>query len=174
MRLTDRNYQDLAGLTNTVGGFTVDANTGMTPTNRFSVGTSGEEVSHPMPETGGSLKRYATRNKATLGRPNRALGGWEHEGQAYQDVPREYPTTPTGESAARFASLRENQKAYGVLGEEDEGYLGDVNNPFHPGWSGDITPGNPAADAHVWAAMPKYTEITSLPGLRRKNALGIQ
>jgi hypothetical protein len=174
MKLTNRNYQDLAGLTNTVGGFTVDTATGRTPVNTFSVGTSREESSHPMPETGISLKQFATKNEAALDRPNRALGGWEHEGKAYQDVPREYPTTSTGETAARFGSLRENQKAYGVLGEEDEGYLGDVNNPFHPEWSGDITPGNPAADAHVWAMMPKYTGVTSLPGLRRKNELGIQ
>ena len=172
MRLSDGQFKDLAQATNTVGGFTVHGG-GPTPsevpTNVFSVGTESEGRHHVVPETALSLKQFATQHEAVLERPHRFLGGWEHEGQAWQDVPRGYPGTPQGEVGARHAALRENQVAYGVLGSEEEGYLGDMNNPFHPAnRKGDITPGNPEADAPVWANMPKHMGVTSHEYLRRR------
>lgn len=176
MNLSDGQFADLAGAVNNpdIGGFTAHASgaqAGRTPTNVYSVGTKTEERSQALPETKLSLQQFAQHHAATLDRPRRYLGGWQEEGKAYADVPRGYPATPAGETAARHASLRENQIAYGALGSADEGYLGTVRNPFHAANQGaDVSAGNPAADAPVWADMPKRQGITSHEHLRRQAA----
>ena len=57
------------------------------------------------------------------------------------------------------------------MGSADEGYVGDVDNPYHAkAMTGDITPGNPE-DARTWADMPKHTGVTSLESKQRQNRL---
>ena len=177
MNINDDQFQGLADAVNTWGGFTAHASgpkVGQTPTNMFSVGTEAEGRHHPLPETNLSLKQFAQQHAATLDRPGRLLGGWASKGRAWQDVPRGYPITPQGEVGARHATLRENQEAFGVLGTEAEGFLGEIAHPFHPETlrGADITPGNPEADAPVWANMPKHTGVTSDEHLRRHQGKG--
>ncbi len=165
-------YEHLAGAVNDpeIGGFTAVATglrAGQQPTNVYSVGTPEQGRQHSLPVTGGQIEQYAKDKSKVLSHDRRVLGGWQEGGKAHLDTPRTYPDTPVGDSAARHATLRGNEMAFGVLGSKSEGYMGDVNNPWHANASkGDITPGN-AADARTWADMPRHTGVTSAQTKRR-------
>jgi hypothetical protein len=153
MTLSERQFEHLAGAVNDpeIGGFTTDPRTGDVPTNRFMVGTPNEGRAQPLPATGKMIGQYASERSHVLGKQWRMLGGWQEGGKAHLDTPRAYPTSPAGDVAARHATLRGNEIAFGVMGSADEGYVGDVDNPYHAkAMTGDITPGNPE-DARTWA-----------------------
>jgi hypothetical protein len=169
-----RVYEHLASAVNdpSIGGFTAIASgprAGQQPTEVYSVGTPDSGRQHDLPLSGVQLGKYAADNSKVLGNSRRVLGGWQEGGNAHLDTPRTYPDTPVGDSAARHATLRGGEIAFGVLGNKEEGYMGDVNNPWHPKASeGDITPGN-SDDARVWADMPRHTGVTSLQAKRRRS-----
>jgi hypothetical protein len=116
-----------------LGGFSVipkGPQAGLPPKNRFMVGQ--RDVPEGMGRAGAAtIRKYAEANAPTLDKPERYLGGWTKGGKTSLDVPRGYPTTPTGEVAARKSTLRNTQKAYGHMGPQRD-YQGDVYNPFHP------------------------------------------
>lgn len=165
-------YEHLAGAVNDpgIGGFTAIATglrAGEQPTNVYSVGTPEQGRRHSLPVSGAQIQQYAKDKTTVLSNDRRVLGGWQEGGKAHLDTPRTYPDTPVGDSAARHATLRGGEIAFGVLGSRSEGYMGDVNNPAHPKFaSGDITMGNPS-DAKVWADMPRHTKVTSAQAKRR-------
>jgi hypothetical protein len=172
--LNDGQFGHLASAVNDpkVGGFSINPRTGRIPSDSFMVGTKAQGRSAPLPATGGMIKQYAADRGDVLGKQWRMLGGWQQGGKAHLDTPKAYPTSPQGEVGARHAALREGEIAYGVLGSSKEGYMGDVNNPWHPeNMKGDIRPGN-AADARVWADMPRHTGVTSLESKRRAKERG--
>lgn len=134
MNLSGAQFQGLADDINEHGGFSVIPKgrfAGLPPKNKFMVGQRDvEEGKHPAPAQGAEIERYATTHEAALDKPDRYLGGWEHGGTAYLDVPRGFSRTAAGEVAARRSSLTNDQISYGVMGPKRT-FEGTVANPFH-------------------------------------------
>lgn len=132
MNLSDGQFGHLAEQA-AAGGFSVIAKgpqAGLPPKNRFMVGQ--RDVPEGIGKAGATtIRKYAQANAPTLDKPERYLGGWSSGGKTYLDVPRGYPTTPTGEVAARKSTLRNTQQAYGHMGPQRT-YQGTISNPFHP------------------------------------------
>ncbi|NBZ96563.1 MAG: hypothetical protein EBR40_09095 [Proteobacteria bacterium] len=128
---------------------------GAPPRSRYMVGQRDvEEGTHAMPSTGTDIRVYADSNAPTLSRPERYLGGWVEDEDAYLDVPKGFPRTPQGEVDARKSTLENSQRAYGVVDSKGR-YAGTVYSPFHPAYQYEIQAQD--SDRDVWAEMPLHS-----------------
>lgn len=155
--MSTSQYDALAGKLNDpdVGGFTANLRRGGgAPANRYLVGQRDvEEGIHPSPSTGTAIRHYAESNAATLTKPNRQLGGWAFGGSGYLDVPKDYPATPTGHSAARHDAMAQTQIGIGKTGNKGR-YKGTEDNPYHEANRYEVQAHDTLEQRSTWANMP--------------------
>jgi len=95
-------------------GYTVNLQTGKTPTTGTMVSIPGHEKTVPTSSiTPGDISEFATseEHKDVLNKRNNNLGTWNTGKDVFLDVSRRYPDTTGGAKAARSAAMRGDQFA---------------------------------------------------------------
>jgi hypothetical protein len=168
MNISDKQFVGLVG-DGLAGGFTAIPNgrfAGQPPRNKLLVGQKDSPEGEA--NTGPGIASYAREHAETLDKPNRFLGGWGTRGTVVLDVPKGFPDTPKGETAARRSTLTNDQEAYGRMGRDRE-YAGTTYNPYHANHRDPFNPANTpdphespeteatkyfAGDRRLWTRQP--------------------
>jgi hypothetical protein len=146
------------------GGFSVDIQTGKSPSEGYAVSDQGAESVGRVKsraKTGRRIQSYVGEHQQALSAPGKYLGGWrEHqEGKPSHDVldvSQVYPASSAGLAQAHLKTVIHNQKAYYNVGRGEE-----VGNPAFED--------DPSAQGRRLARMSGKNTASALPNVRAVN-----
>jgi hypothetical protein len=117
---TNTATDDIVAATQKQGGYTINPNTGKTPSGGIMVGGFGDELVTDQ-LTSGLLGDYIQRNQSLLADPDSYLGTWVDDGKTYLDISRSMPnTTRANTDLARQAGFGNDRIALWDIGKGSE------------------------------------------------------
>jgi len=104
-----------------VGGFSVNMQTGKSPSSGIMVSDLAGEQKSPLSGTHGpDIEAYARANKKHLAGKDRFMGGWANKGTVYLDRSTRFPATPLGRAQGYVHTVANNQRAAYDIGADSD------------------------------------------------------